>query len=95
MAKSPSVPLLEFTNDKSTEPKKKESRNQYNTLKFGAGYKPRCSDLERWHLYKVNEVQFHSNHSCPFNFSNQTEEKESVIESTVSFITIIHFSSFK
>ena len=68
-----SIPLLDLSKEKETTKKTvKEGRNHYNTSKFGAGYKPRCSDLERWHLYLVNETQFAKsglpNYTCSFNF---------------------------
>ena len=98
---SKGVPLLEFSFDNSEELKKKELKkniNQYNTLKFGAGYKPRCSDLERWHLYKVNESQFSPTFSCPFQFSSSfgdnitIEKKEDLLFSSSD--TNVRFFAF-
>ena len=81
------VPLLELglTREKTpSKSAKNDAKIHYNSAKFGAGYKPRCSDLERWQIYRTNESQFVQsglpNFSCIFNFLdndvNNTEENE-------------------
>jgi len=51
---------------------------------MGAGYKSRCSDLERWQQYATNEFRWAggaTNFNCPFHFiSKETNPEEQVPE---------------
>ena len=66
------VPLLQIQGDDASKKKTiRQGRRNYYTHKMGAGYKSRCSDLERWQQYTANEYRWASsatNFTCPFRF---------------------------
>lgn len=66
------VPPLEIEGDEVVKKKTlRQGKRKYYTHKMGAGYKSRCSDIERWQQFASEEARHVSdftNFSCPYRF---------------------------
>eukprot|EP01095_Lingulamoeba_sp_RSL-Kostka_P015012 TRINITY_DN6775_c0_g1_i1.p1 TRINITY_DN6775_c0_g1~~TRINITY_DN6775_c0_g1_i1.p1 ORF type:complete len:168 (-),score=50.76 TRINITY_DN6775_c0_g1_i1:24-527(-) len=73
-----SIPKLEFNKQDETRKRSKSLINSYNATKWGAGYKPRTTDIELWSLYCKKESLYSANvnYSAPFRYLNKEEDDE-------------------